>query len=228
MLTLAIDTAANFCSACLRDGDADRVLAAEERDIGRGHAEQLVDVVEAVMGASGRDFSAIGRVAVVVGPGSFTGIRVGVAAARGFALALGVPVAGVTTLDAIAADARAGAAGPLTVAIHGGRGQIFMQSFDAGGKPLAGPQAVGAGDAAQAVPQASVLVAGNAAADVAAMLDRSVATGIDRATGRIATVARLAATSSREPTPLYLRGADAKPQTGFALPRAGATGDRAP
>ncbi|MFZ2101667.1 MAG: tRNA (adenosine(37)-N6)-threonylcarbamoyltransferase complex dimerization subunit type 1 TsaB [Oricola sp.] len=220
MLTLAIDTAANFCSCCLWDGSADRVLAAEERDIGRGHAEQLMDVVDAVMKQAGREFADIERIAVAVGPGSFTGIRVGVAAARGFGLALGVHVTGVTTLEALAADARMEASGPVTVTINGGRGQVFVQSFDTAGNPAGEPEAVEAQEAASAVSASAGFLAGNAARDVAASLGRPVATGIDRATGAIATIARLSTISARGPVPLYLRGADAKPQEGFALPRA--------
>ncbi len=222
MLTLAIDTAANFCSACLWDEASDRVLAAEERDIGRGHAEQLMDVIAAVIGKAGRDYADLSRVAVAIGPGSFTGIRVGVATARGLGLALGIPVTGVTTLEAVAADARAETGGDVTVAVNGGRGQIFIQSFDAAGIPFGEPAAVEADDAASAVPASAEFLAGNAANAVAAALSRPVETGIDRATGSVATVARLSAISPHAPVPLYLRGADAKPQTGFALPRAGA------
>jgi len=220
MLTLAIDTAANFCSACVWDGATQRVLGMEERDIGRGHAEQLVETVETALAAAGRQFADIGRIAVAVGPGSFTGIRVGVAAARGFGLALGIPVVGVTTLEGLVADARAETGGPVTVAVHGGRGQIFLQSFSSDGEPSGEPAAVAAEDAAFAVPAEAKFLAGNAAAEIAACLGRQVKVGIDRATGAIATIARIAETANRPPVPLYLRGADAKPQTGFALPRA--------
>jgi tRNA threonylcarbamoyl adenosine modification protein YeaZ len=219
MLTLAIDTAANFCSACVWDGA--HALGREERNIGRGHAEQLVETVERVLAAAGRDFIDISRVAVTVGPGSFTGIRVGVAAARGFGLALGVPVAGVTTLEALAVDAREKADGAMTVAIHGGRGQVFLQSFSADGVPLGEPVAVATEEAAFAVPASARFLAGNAAAEIASALDRPVPAGIDRATGAIETVARLGESSDRPPVPLYMRGADARPQAGFALPRAG-------
>lgn len=223
MLTLAIDTAANFCSACLWDEASDRVIAEEERDIGRGHAEQLMQVVETVMRSSGREYRELGRIAVAIGPGSFTGIRVGVAAARGFGLALGIPVAGVTTLEALAADAVDRSAGPFTVAVRGGRGQYFMQDFDASGQLIGGPAAVDEAAAVAAVSAETTLLVGNAASDIAGELaanDRHLPALIDRATGGIATVARLSAGSSHAPVPLYLRGADAKPQEGFALARA--------
>jgi len=227
MLTLAIDTAANFCSACLWDEASDRVIAQEERDIGRGHAEQLMQVVETVMRSGGRDYADLGRIAVAIGPGSFTGIRVGVASARGFGLALGVPVLGVTTIEALAADAVSQATGPFTVAVRGGRGQFFMQDFEPSGRPLADARAVDEAAAHAAIPEDARLLVGNAAADIA---ERLAASGhktpalIDRATGTIATVARLSAVSSHAPVPLYLRGADAKPQQGFALARADAKG----
>jgi len=230
MLTLAIDTATNFCSACLWDEASDRVLAEEERDIGRGHAEQLMQVVETAMRSGGRDYSDLGRIAVAIGPGSFTGIRVGVAAARGFGLALGVPVVGVTTLEALAFDAVENASGPFTVAVRGGRGQYFMQDFDASGQALGEPAAVDEAAAEAAIPESAGLLVGNAAAEIAERLaaaGRRLPVLEDRATGTIATVARLSARSSHAPVPLYLRGADAKPQEGFALARAHA-GSREP
>ena len=230
MLTLAIDTAANFCSACLWDEALDRVVAQEERNIGRGHAEQLMQVVETVMRSAGRDYAGLGRIAVAIGPGSFTGIRVGVASARGFGLALGIPVVGVTTLEALAADSASEAMGPFTVAVRGGRGQFFMQDFDASGRPVADARAVDDTAASAAIPESTRLLVGNAAGEIAAKLaasGRNLLALADRATGAIATVARLSAASSHVPVPLYLRGADAKPQEGFALARADATGREA-
>ncbi|WP_421854803.1 tRNA (adenosine(37)-N6)-threonylcarbamoyltransferase complex dimerization subunit type 1 TsaB [Oricola sp.] len=222
MLTLAIDTAANFCSACLHDSETGGMLAAEERDIGRGHAEQLIDVVGTVLQSSGKSFDDIAKIAVAVGPGSFTGIRVGVAAARGFGLALGVPVAGVTTLEALHHDVRAmEAKGAVTVAVRGGRGQVFMQSFGAGGEAVSQAAAVDEDGAMRAVPEDVELLAGNAAAEIAAQMSRPVQAVLARATGSIGAIAILGARSDRQPVPLYLRGADAKPQHGFALPRAG-------
>jgi tRNA threonylcarbamoyl adenosine modification protein YeaZ len=228
MLTLAIDTVTGFCSACLYKADTGRVLASEEREIGRGHAEELIATVERVLGAASSTFTDVQGIAVTVGPGSFTGIRVGVAAARGFGLALGIPVRGVTTFEAIAADA-AGEAGsrPLTVAITGGRGQVFMQSFDGAGIAIVDAQVFAEGDAASGVPGESALLAGNAATLVATQLGRHVPVVCDVPTGSIATVARLGAVSAREPIPLYMRDADAKPQAGFTLERRACTNSEA-
>ena len=83
MIVLAIDTAGTGCYAALYDSDRDIVLGAAGDDIGRGHAERLMEFVDAALDAAGTDIKAVGRIAVTVGPGSFTGIRVGVAAARG-------------------------------------------------------------------------------------------------------------------------------------------------
>ena len=105
MKLLAIDTAAGPCAACVFDTGSGEVIGREVRDIGKGHAEQLMSVIDAAMRQASIGFAELGAVAVSVGPGSFTGVRVGVAAARGLALALKVPAIGVTTLEAIAADA---------------------------------------------------------------------------------------------------------------------------
>ncbi|MCB1426400.1 MAG: tRNA (adenosine(37)-N6)-threonylcarbamoyltransferase complex dimerization subunit type 1 TsaB, partial [Notoacmeibacter sp.] len=100
MTLLAIDTAANLCAACLSDAETGAILGAEVLDIGKGHAEQLMDVIAQAMAEAGAQWPDLTRLAVTVGPGSFTGIRVGVAAARGLALALDLPLTGITTLEA--------------------------------------------------------------------------------------------------------------------------------
>ena len=228
MLTLAIDTAVNFCSTCLWDDATDRILSREERDIGRGHAEQLMQTVEVVMHNAGVDYADLGRIAVAVGPGSFTGIRVGVAAARGFGLALGIPVVGVTTLAVLAADAAGEASGPFAVVVKGGRGQLFMQHFDVAGDPLDDIVALDEVAAPGAIRSDARLLVGDAAAAVAEALGatgrRLIPAHVDRATGAIETVARLSATAPHPPVPLYLRDADARPQQGFVLPRAATAG----
>lgn len=133
MLTLAIDSATEACSVALFDGDA--LIAGDYRTLGRGHAEQLVPMIAALPGNGRAD-----RIAVALGPGSFTGVRVGLAAARALAFAWGAELVGYPTLDLVAAMARAQHGGPLAIATTGGHGEWFVAGFDAAGgvtRPLA-------------------------------------------------------------------------------------------
>ncbi|MCB2077425.1 MAG: tRNA (adenosine(37)-N6)-threonylcarbamoyltransferase complex dimerization subunit type 1 TsaB [Novosphingobium sp.] len=134
MLTLAIDSATEACSAALFDGE--RLIAGEFRMLGRGHAEQLVPMIATLPDKGRAD-----RIAVALGPGSFTGVRVGLAAARALALAWQAKLVGYPTLDLVAAMARAQTAGEaVAVAMTGGHGEWFVQGFAADGaysRPLA-------------------------------------------------------------------------------------------
>src|ERR1700738_4731636 len=103
MLILAIDTALDACCAAVLDTDASKVIAQESLPMKRGHAETLMPLIARVMQASGAAFASLDRIAATTGPGSFTGLRVGLSAARGLALAANKPVVGVTTLTAYAA-----------------------------------------------------------------------------------------------------------------------------
>lgn len=215
MIVLAIDTAGAGCYAALYDSDQDAVLGAAGAEIGRGHAERLMEFVDAALDAAGMDIAAVGRIAVTVGPGSFTGIRVGVATARGLALALGVPAVGVSTLSALAAEHGAGA--PLLVAMDAKRDEVYWQRFAADGAEASPP-------ALAALSEARDIAAGHEGAfagSAAALLRDDAAPAADGVS--IVTVARLGARldpSSHQPKPLYLRGPDAKPQAGFAIRRA--------
>ncbi|MBN8814075.1 MAG: tRNA (adenosine(37)-N6)-threonylcarbamoyltransferase complex dimerization subunit type 1 TsaB [Sphingomonas sp.] len=124
--TLVIETATAACSVALIEGG--RVVAARHEVVGRGHAERLIPMI-----AELPDGGRAGAVLVDVGPGSFTGIRVGIAAARGLGLGWGVPVQGYSSLPLIAAAAFA--ADPsrdrLAVVLEGGHGEVFMQPFTA-------------------------------------------------------------------------------------------------
>jgi tRNA threonylcarbamoyladenosine biosynthesis protein TsaB len=102
MLILAIDTALDACAAAVLDIDAGRLIARESQAMKRGHAEALMPLIARVIKAAGIAFAALDRIAVTTGPGSFTGLRVGLSAARGIALAADKPVVGVTTLTAYA------------------------------------------------------------------------------------------------------------------------------
>src|SRR6202047_169759 len=110
MLVLAIDTALAACSAAVLDTQAGTLRASASLPMARGHAEQLMATIARVRGVAGLEFSALDRIVVTIGPGSFTGLRVGIAAARGIALAAGRPAVGLSTLAAHAAPPMGGGA----------------------------------------------------------------------------------------------------------------------
>src|SRR4051812_13794195 len=133
MLVLAIDTAGPDCAVALARSDADgvQVLARVSENIVRGHAERLMPIVESVLRQASRSFRDLDRVAVTVGPGSFTGVRVGIAAARGLALALGIPAVGVGTLDAFALPILcAESAGTAVAVLDAKRGELYALARD--------------------------------------------------------------------------------------------------
>lgn len=129
MIVLAFDTALAACSVAVwRDG---AVLAMERRLMERGQAEHLVPIIAAVMDRAGIGFDALDRIAVTVGPGSFTGVRVGLATARGLALAYRIPVIGVTTGEVLAAEAAAqpNDASGIVSLLDSKRGDLYVECF---------------------------------------------------------------------------------------------------
>ena len=168
MLTLAIDTASAACQACIHDSGTDRVLGQACEVIGRGHAERLMPVIDAALDAAAVDLSAIGRIAVTTGPGSFTGIRVGVSAARGLALALGCECVGVCSLEALAA--RCATADPVLAVIDARREEVYAALFAAGMQTLVPPASMSARAAADLAAPAGVRLTGSGAPLVAELL----------------------------------------------------------
>jgi tRNA threonylcarbamoyladenosine biosynthesis protein TsaB len=223
MNLLAIDTAARLCAACVLDTETGRELGREVLDLGKGHAEQLMDVIEAALSDAGVGYADLGMVAVSVGPGSFTGVRVGVSAARGLALALGIPVVGVSSLEALAASARDDHPGhDILVLLEAGRGGIYAARYDADGLESVPPGLIDAAQAADLARAGEPILAGSAADAVRDAVGRDLPIVLRQGTADIATYARVAARRGlpgRAASPLYLRAADAKPQAGFALPR---------
>jgi len=223
MKLLAIDCSSRLCAACVYDTKACAELGRAVLDLGKGHAEHLMAVVEDALKDAGIAFGDLGAIGVSVGPGSFTGVRVAISAARGYALALGVPAIGVTTLEAVAAAAREllGARNVLA-AFDGGRGEIQAALYDAAGSALFAPAIIDLDRAAALAKTHNAVLAGTAAEPIAALLQDAEATaGPMEATADIAIYARLAAGKrpGEKPKPLYLREPDAKPQAGFVLPR---------
>jgi tRNA threonylcarbamoyl adenosine modification protein YeaZ len=199
MTILVIETATAACSVALLDGN--HILAARHELVGRGHAERLVPMIGEVLVEAGQ--SRADLIQVDCGPGSFTGIRVGLAAARALALAWGVPVAGFSALALIAATAGE----DVGVAIAGGHGELFVQRFALDPfAPVDRLQSLRPENAATAIPDDLVL--GSGAAPLIA------ARGYGRAEERYpnAADARLlpAALTGLSPTPLYGRAPDAR------------------
>jgi tRNA threonylcarbamoyladenosine biosynthesis protein TsaB len=222
---LAIDTALAACSACVLALDADRPLALETMPMERGHAEALLPLVQRVVSQVDGHFTTLARVAVTIGPGSYTGLRVGIAAARAIGLAAGIPVVGVTTLSALIAPMMSDKRRLLAAAIDARHGQVYFQMVAPGGRNVIPPTIIGIRDAVRLIGAGPVALNGSGAPAIAV---EALTSGTDAviAPGSglpdIAWVARLglaADPAQAMPKPLYLRGPDAKPQDQARLPR---------
>jgi tRNA threonylcarbamoyladenosine biosynthesis protein TsaB len=218
MLILAIDTALDACAAAVLDTSAGGVIALESQAMKRGHAEALMPLIARVMKASGVAFAALDRIAATTGPGSFTGLRVGLSAARGIALAAGKPVVGVTTLTAYAAPIVSEDRGhPVISAIDARHDHVYYQVLGGDGNSLVKPSVAPIAEALDASRFGSPFLVGNAAQILA---DRWPADApppfqVDRqAAPDITWVAWMGAAVDPERAPArpyYLRAPDAKP-----------------
>lgn len=224
MKLLAVDTAANLCAACVWDTEEAREFGRSVVDLGKGHAERLMATIAEALDASGIDYGGLGALAVSTGPGSFTGVRVGVSTVRGLALALKIPARGIMTLDAIAAETRtASLSRPIMVALDAGRGDLYIAIYDQSGKLRYDPVVASFADALALAKEIAPVLCGTAAPALAeAALPLVLDTALVAATADIGAYARLAAErgpATEKPRPAYLREPDAKPQAGFILPR---------
>lgn len=225
MLVLAIDTALEACSTGVFDTERG-MLALQSVPMLRGHAEALMPQLAEVMNEAGVEFVDVDRIAVTVGPGSFTGLRVGVAAARGIAVATGRPAVGLTTLAAFAAPHIASDDSvPLISVIDARHQHVYMQLFGTNGRTIMQPRLVPLRDAVRAASAGPARVVGNAAQMILdawpagdprpPVIDIAAAPSIEW-------VARLGAAAAHAvalPKPLYLRAPDAQPQDASRLPR---------
>ena len=207
MSVLVIDTALGACSVGLFDET--RRLAGESLPMAKGHSERLGGLARDVLAR--QDRSAIARVGVTVGPGSFTGLRVGLAFALGLGEALDRPVIGLSTLQALAHSIDR--AGPVITAIDARRGQVYLQRFE-DVAPVDPPQALSVAEAselASSTPTAR-LVGSGAPLIAAGQTDRV----FDLAAPTLEALAALTLSADPEtapPRPLYLRAPDATPST---------------
>jgi tRNA threonylcarbamoyladenosine biosynthesis protein TsaB len=225
MRVLAIDTALAACAAAVLDTDHG-IVASESLSMVRGHAEALIPLIARVMKQSDMAFRNLGRIAVTTGPGSFTGVRVGLAAARGFAVATGVPVVGVSTLSVYAAPYLAGnGKSPVVATIDARHDHVFLQMFGPGGQTLISPRLAPLSEAVAAASRTPACLVGSAARAIADGLRKDVAPprAVDaRDAPDIVWVAQIGAVTPRAqsgPNPQYLRPPDAQPQNAAQLPR---------
>jgi tRNA threonylcarbamoyladenosine biosynthesis protein TsaB len=242
MNILAIDTSMQACSvAVLANGDKRQISCVYE-EIERGHAERLLLMVDETLVKSGLDIKHIGQFAVSRGPGTFTGVRIGIAAARGLALACKKPLIGVGTLQILAArvlfeqpnlaaQPQNGKVRHLGIAVDARRGEIYWQSFDLTGKPLSEPLALTPQTVASLIEKSghSYVLAGSGVQLIAPLLTKAAIPFTTAHNSLQPDAARLAEIIAELPhsdssprqsaSPLYLRPADAKIQTGFAIER---------
>jgi tRNA threonylcarbamoyladenosine biosynthesis protein TsaB len=225
MRVLAIDTALEACSAAMLDTGG-RIAASETVVMTRGHAEALMPLIARVMIRAGTEFGDLDRIAVTTGPGSFTGLRVGISAARGIALAAGKSAIGLSTLAGFAAPLIADDDSTQVVAaIDARHDHIYLQVFGVNGRTLVGPRTATVRDAARAAMTAPARIIGSAAKKLAAawpkgaepplLVEQRGAPDIDW----IASLGAAAAEAHGPPKPLYLRAPDAQPQNAARLPR---------
>jgi tRNA threonylcarbamoyladenosine biosynthesis protein TsaB len=220
MIILAIDTALDACSAALLDTAASKVIALESQPMKRGHAEALMPLIARVMKESGIAFISLDRIAVTTGPGSFTGLRVGLSAARGIALAAAKPVVGITTLTAYAAPVVAeNGEHPIISAIDARHDHVYFQVVAGDGNPLVKPKVAPIEEAIEAAQFGAPHLVGNAATILADRwpaemeppfnVDSQAAPDITW----IAWVGAAVDPESAPARPFYLRAPDAKPPT---------------
>ncbi len=226
MRVLAIDTALAACSAAVLDPAHGGIVASESAPMMRGHAEALMPLIARVMKQSELTFRDLDRIVVTTGPGSFTGLRVGIAAARGIALAMGLPAIGVSTLSAYAAPhLGADDKSPVVAAIDARHEHVYLQVFAPGGRTLIAPRLAALREAVRAASDSAACIVGSAAQAVGDGLAKSAPAPVlveMREAPDIAWVAQIGAVAPdahEPPKPLYLRAPDAQPQNAAQLPR---------
>jgi tRNA threonylcarbamoyladenosine biosynthesis protein TsaB len=218
MLILAIDTALDACAAAVLDTESGKLVAQESLAMKRGHAEALMPLIARVIKASGIGFAGLDRIAVTTGPGSFTGLRVGLSAARGIALAANKPVVGLTTLSAYAAPVVSqNGEHPVISAIDARHDHVYFQAVSGNGGSLIRPKVAPIAEALEAAKLGPAFLVGNAAKILSERWPADVPPPIKvdaQPAPDIAWVAWLGAAANPNTAPArpyYLRAPDAKP-----------------
>lgn len=227
MRILALDTALGLCSACVLDGTSGETLSAESLIMDKGHAESLMPLIERVVARVPGKFETLERVAVSVGPGSFTGLRVALAAARAFGVALRVPVVGVTTLSAFALPYLFDESERVIASVIDARHEhLYAQIMSHDGQILLAPDVISISAMANELRDKRVRLVGNGARLLENwLIDRGedVLCDGDLPGPDIESIAHLGLIATPHlapPTPLYLKPPDALPQQNGRLPRA--------
>ena len=198
-ITLAIDTAAPRLQLALLL--ADRQVDVSIDEIATGHAELIFERIATLLGRNHIGYADLQRVVTTTGPGSFTGLRIGLSAARGIGLARGIPVVGVSSLIALSLTAT----GPTTILLDARRGEAYFQTFSGPALPLSDGALLPIEDArAMVLPDSNLIE--SYFIDIAAL----------------ATYGATLDPVQNPPEPNYIRDADAKPQSAARIPRQGA------
>jgi tRNA threonylcarbamoyl adenosine modification protein YeaZ len=222
MNILALDTSMGACSAAvLRATDSTRRLHTLQAEMARGHADALMPMVEEVLAEAEIDACDLDLIAATTGPGSFTGVRIAIAAARGLALVTKAQLYGTDSLTVMARAARLAGFepnGPFAVAVDARREMLYLGLFDQTGSKLEGPLLITPEDAAGLLPATLRVAVGNGArslCDAAAARGRKIESELPSLQPSAAAVAEIAlerGATSEIVRPLYLRPPDAKPQ----------------
>jgi tRNA threonylcarbamoyl adenosine modification protein YeaZ len=222
MKILALETSMGACSAAvLRSDGREQELFSRQEMMERGHAEALMPMVADVMAEARLDFTDLDLIAATTGPGSFTGVRIAIAAARGLALVTEAKLFGIDSLTVMARAARDTGVvtdEPLAVAVDARRGMLYFGLYDEAGKRLDGPLLIAPDDAADLLPRNLRFAVGNGGgllAEAAAHGEQAIEARLPELQPGAAALADIATESSETIPllrPLYLRPPDAKPQ----------------
>jgi tRNA threonylcarbamoyladenosine biosynthesis protein TsaB len=222
VISLAIDTSAELCAVALHDGTSDEILAEHSLEMGRGHAEHLMQLISDLLAKCGLEYATIGRIFCAAGPGSFTGVRIGLSAARGLGLALECPAYGLNNLEALAEAAipfdDGQKNGPLLAALDARRGEAYCQLFGPGDTAASQPFRAGHGHderIERIIRLPDLSLCGSGAPIIAARTGTRARILHELSAAPITVYCRIGANRADArlpPDPIYLRGPDAKPQ----------------